>query len=330
MTLRWAFAEGSTDHGSSSSGLAAGAAVALVVVAAAALAPSRWSGAAVGLSHASGPQHFVAAVLGQRRSRIRSSTNAPLGRAPSIRYAPQALIDLHADPGIRNESRPASDTRLGKVRSPLALPPRRLGYFCPMVGGCVEQRAWIGFRERAAVPSAAFARGSFDQAERGREACTVGAVAIVSSVSRLRSLRSWCRLAHRLALPFLHLGELSRSTGVASPRRASRNRHELGTFINGNTAGIFSRVRVDFACGGRFTRPRACGTSKFFSDRVSRERFSCRDRGRAVSLAVAAVVIVHVRFRRWVLTLVVFSTVAAGHRWPASHGEALWSPRGRG
>ena len=85
----------------------------------------------------------------------------------------------------------------------------------------------------------------------------------------------------------------------------------FGTFSNYNAAGIFLVFAWTLARGGRFTRPRASGTGRSsFGSGIAGAILLSGSRESGFALAVAAVVIVHVRFRRWVPTLVVLSTVA--------------------
>ena len=232
-----------------------------------------------------------------------------------------------ADPDPRNESEPRLyAARQGALAA--CLPPCRLGRFGRVVGGCVEH-GFDRLPERAAVPSAAFARGSFDEAERGREALR----------SRGRDRRRYRGCDHRAPGVCWRTGSrclrprLEHRDQRSCVRRCRLHEagHELRDVLELQHGRDLSRVRVDLARGCRFTRPRASGTGRS-SSRIGyrgsdspvwiegERSCSCRRgrRDRACPLPALGA-----DARRPLDS-------RPADRWPASHGAALWSPRGRG
>ena len=231
------------------------------------------------------PSTHPAAALRRGRARVSAVREpGPHLCAPRVgAFHPLRARGAHrpgADPGPRNESEPRLHAAWQGALGP-CLPPCRLGRFGRVVGGCV-QHGFDRLPERAAVPSAAFARGFFDQAERGREA--------LRSRGRNRRRYRGCdhcapgvcwRTGSRCLRPDWSIeinGVAFADAGFAKPDT------NFGTFSNYNAAGIFLVFAwfLFAAAGSRcLGLPARAG---LLSDRVSRERFSCPDRGRAVLL----------------------------------------------
>jgi hypothetical protein len=305
VTLRWAFAE---LYGPRLIviGLAAGAAVALVVAPAAALALVVVVCAAVVLPRVR-PQHFVAAVLVYLPFENQALTYAPQGWAPFIRYAPEVLIDLTLILVlVTNPNRVY--TRLGKVRWPLAF--LLAAWVASVVwSGVALSTASIGFRsELRFLPLLLLAALSTRPSEDGR--LYGRAVVIVAGIeAAIIALQAFAGAPARDAFAPDWSIEIN---GVAfADAGFTKPDTNFGTFSNYNTAGIFlvfAWTLLAAAGSRRLGLPARAGL--LLGSGIAGAILLSGSRESGLALAVAAVVIVHVRFRRWVPTLVVFSTVA--------------------
>ena len=305
MTLRWAFAE---LYGPRLViiGLAAAAALALVVAPAAALALVVVVCAAVVLPRVR-PQHFVAAVLVYLPFENQALTYAPQGWAPFIRYAPEVLIDLALILVlVTNPNRVF--TRLGKVRWPLAF--LLAAWVASVVwSGVALSTASIGFRsELRFLPLLLLAALSTRPSEDGR--LYGRAVVIVAGIeAAIIALQAFTGAPARDAFAPDWSIEIN---GVAfADAGFTKPETNFGTFSNYNTAGIFlvfAWTLLAAAGSRRLGLPARAGL--LLGSGIAGGILLSGSRESGLALAVAAVVIVHVRFRRWVPTLVVLSTVA--------------------
>jgi hypothetical protein len=323
VTLRWAFAE---LYGPRLIviGLAAGAAVALVVAPAAALALVAVVCAAVVLPRVR-PQHFVAAVLVYLPFENQALTYAPQGWAPFIRYAPEVLIDLALILVlVTNPNRVF--TRLGKVRWPLAF--LLAAWVASVVwSGVALSTASIGFRsELRFLPLLLLAALSTRPSEDGR--LYGRAVVIVAGIeAAIIALQAFAGAPARDAFAPDWSIEIN---GVAfADAGFTKPDTNFGTFSNYNTAGIFlvfAWILLAAAGARRLGLPSRIGL--LLGSGIAAAILLSGSRESGLALAVAALVIVHVRFRRWVPTLVVVSAVALLIGGPILMAERYGIPSG--
>jgi hypothetical protein len=305
VTFRWAFND--LNGARLAVIMLAGAATfALVAAPSAALALVLVVFAAIALPRMR-PQHFLAAVIVYMPFENQALTYAPASWAPFVRYAPEALIDLAVLLIVFGNLNRVF-TGLGRLRWPLAFLVA-VWTASAIWGGIALTTAFIGFRsELRFLPVLFVALLSKRPTADGRlfaraiifagaiEALIIGAQAIAGTPARDAFAPDWTIEINGVAFA---------DAGFTKPDT------NFGTFSNYNAAGTFLVCAwiLLAAAGSRRLgfSPRLgflLGTGIAAAVLVSGSRES------GLALAVAAVVVAHVRFRKWVSTMVVLAAVA--------------------
>lgn len=287
--------------------LAAGATVALVFAPMAAVALVIAVFVAIALPRLQ-PQHVLVALLVYMPFENQALTYAPGGWTPFVRYAPEALIDLAVILVVLgNLDRVWAG--LGRLRVPLAF--LFASWFASAIWAGVDATtALVGFRsELRFLPLllvAVLARNPERDARLyGRaivvvgtiEAAIIAAQAFVGAPARAAFAPDWTIEINGVSFA---------DAGFSKPET------NFGTFSNYNAAGtflVFAWIIIAAAGSKRLGLPARLGLFMGCAMAAAIALSGSRESG--LALAVAALIIAHVRFRRWVAPAVVLATVGA-------------------
>ena len=287
--------------------LAAAASFALLVAPAAAIALILAVFAAIALPRVR-PQHVLVAIVVYMPFENQVLTYAPAGWTPFIRYAPEALIDLAVILVVMGNLERVW-TGLGRLRWPLAL--LLTSWLGSVIwSGIAPATVFIGLRsELRFLPLllvAVLSRNPDRDARLyGRALAIVGTVeAAIISVQAIAGAPARDAFAPDWTIQIN--GVSFADAGFSHPDT------NFGTFSNYNAAGaflVFAWILVAAAGSKRLGLPARVGFFMGCAMATGIALSGSREAG--VALAVAAVIIAHVRFRRWVASAVVFATVTA-------------------
>jgi hypothetical protein len=287
--------------------LAAAASFALLVAPAAAIALILAVFAAIALPRVR-PQHVLVAIVVYMPFENQVLTYAPAGWTPFIRYAPEALIDLAVILVVMGNLERVW-TGLGRLRWPLAL--LLTSWLGSVIwSGIAPATVFIGLRsELRFLPLllvAVLSRNPDRDARLyGRALAIVGTVeAAIISVQAIAGAPARDAFAPDWTIKIN--GVSFADAGFSHPDT------NFGTFSNYNAAGaflVFAWILVAAAGSKRLGLPARVGFFMGCAMATGIALSGSREAG--VALAVAAVIIAHVRFRRWVASAVVFATVTA-------------------
>ena len=287
--------------------LAAAATVALVFAPMAAVALLLAVFGAIALPRLQ-PQHVLVALLLYMPFENQALTYAPGGWTPFVRYAPEALIDLAVILVVfGNLERLWAG--LGRLRLPLAL--LLSSWLASAIWSGIEATtAFVGFRsELRFLPLLLVAVLARDPARDARlygraivivgtvEAAIIAAQALAGAPARDAFAPDWTIEINGVAFA---------DAGFNKPET------NFGTFSNYNAAGtflVFAWIIMAAAGSRRLGLPARLGFFMGCAMALAVGLSGSRESG--LALAVAALIIAHVRFRRWVAPAVVFATVAA-------------------
>ena len=254
-------------------------------------------------------------------------TYAPGGWTPFVRYAPEALIDLAVILVVFGNLERVW-TGLGRLRWPLVL--LLSSWVASAIWSGIEATtAFVGFRsELRFLPLLLVAVLARDPARDARlygraivivgtvEAAIIAAQALAGAPARDAFAPDWTIEINGVAFA---------DAGFDEPET------NFGTFSNYNAAGtflVFAWIIMAAAGSRRLGLPARLGFFMGCAMALAVGLSGSRESG--LALAVAALIIAHVRFRRWVAPAVVFATVAALLRRTVGDGRPQRRPGGRG
>jgi hypothetical protein len=254
------------------------------------------------------PQHVLVALLVYMPFENQALTYAPGGWTPFVRYAPEALIDLAVILVVFGNLERVW-TGLGRLRWPLAL--LLSSWLASAIwSGIAASTAFIGARsELRFLPLLLVAVLARDPARDARlygraivivgtiEAGIIAAQALAGAPARDAFAPEWTIEINGVGFA---------DAGFDKPET------NFGTFSNYNAAGtflVFAWIIVAAAGSRRLGLPARLGFFMGCAMALAVGLSGSRESG--LALAVAALIIAHVRFRRWVAPAVVLATVAA-------------------
>ena len=254
------------------------------------------------------PEHVLVALLLYMPFENQALTYAPGGWTPFVRYAPEALIDLAVILVVFGNLERVW-TGLGRLRWPLVL--LLSSWLASAIWSGIEATtAFVGFRsELRFLPLLLVAVLARDPARDARlygraivivgtvEAAIIAAQALAGAPARDAFAPDWTIEINGVAFA---------DAGFNKPET------NFGTFSNYNAAGtflVFAWIIMAAAGSRRLGLPARLGFFMGCAMALAVGLSGSRESG--LALAVAALIIAHVRFRRWVAPAVVFATVAA-------------------
>ena len=254
------------------------------------------------------PEHVLVALLLYMPFENQALTYAPGGWTPFVRYAPEALIDLAVILVVFGNLERVW-TGLGRLRWPLVL--LLSSWVASAIWSGIEATtAFVGFRsELRFLPLLLVAVLARDPARDARlygraivivgtvEAAIIAAQALAGAPARDAFAPDWTIEINGVAFA---------DAGFNKPET------NFGTFSNYNAAGtflVFAWIIMAAAGSRRLGLPARLGFFMGCAMALAVGLSGSRESG--LALAVAALIIAHVRFRRWVAPAVVFATVAA-------------------